>query len=144
MAKYVENFNGWALDMYAEYKRISATNLDRWRVHLYADKSNIRTILIDLKKGKCGSARVSGDEYKKEIGIGVAWARLRGYEVPKERKKTMLKNLTDYDKFTLITQENVIFMKIGDIPETKDVAVYDIKKRILLRLSENTTVYKIN
>jgi hypothetical protein len=144
MAKYVEDFNEWALGMYTEYKRISATNLDRWRVHLYADKGNIRTILIDLKKGKCGSTRVSGDEYKKEIGIGVAWARLRGYEVPKERKKTMLKNLADYDKFNVITLENMDLIKIGSIPETKDIAVYDIKKEILLRLNGYTMVYKIN
>ena len=144
MAKYVENFNGWALDMYAEYKRISATNLDRWRVHLYADKGNIRTTLIDLKKGKCGSARVSGDEYKKEIGIGVAWARLRGYEVPKERKMTMLKNLANYDKFGIITLGNTDLIKIGDIPDTRYTAAYDTKKGIIYKLERCTMVYKIN
>ena len=144
MAKYVENFNGWALDMYAEYKRISATNLDRWRVHLYADKGNIRIILIDLKKGKCGSARVSEDEYKKEIGIGVAWARLRGYEVPKERKKIMLKNFADYDKFSPIAQENAVYVKIGNLPETEETAVYDIKRDMLCRLDNYIMVYKIN
>ena len=147
MAKYVEDFNGWALDMYAEYKRISATNLDRWRIHLYADKGNIRTILIDLKKGKCGSARVSGDEYKKEIGIGIAWARLRGYEVPKERKKTMLKNLADYDKFclfSLVELEDIVCIKIGEIPETKEIVVYEIKENALHRLDGCIMVYKMN
>ena len=144
MVKYVEDFNEWALGMYTEYKRISATNLDRWRIHLYADKGNIRTILIDLKKGKCGSTRVSGDEYKKEIGIGVAWARLRGYEVPKERKKIMLKNFTDYDKFSPIAQENVVYVKIGNLPETEETAVYDIKRDMLCRLDNYIMVYKIN
>ena len=144
MAKYVENFNEWALGMYTEYKRISATNLDRWRIHLYANKGNIRTILIDLKKGKCGSTRVSGDEYKKEIGIGVAWARLRGYEVPKERKKVMLKNFTDYDKFSPIAQENTVYVKIGNLPETEETAVYDIKRDMLCRLDNDIMVYKVN
>ena len=144
MAKYVEDFNEWALGMYTEYKRISATNLDRWRIHLYADKGNIRTILIDLKKGKCGSTRVSGDEYKKEIGIGVAWARLRGYEVPKERKKIMLKNFTDYDKFSPIAQENAVYVKIGNLPETEETAVYDIKRDMLCRLDNDIMVYKAN
>ena len=144
MAKYVEDFNEWALGMYTEYKRISATNLDRWRIHLYADKGNIRTILIDLKKGKCGSTRVSGDEYKKEIGIGVAWARLRGCEVPKERKKVMLKNFTDYDKFSPIAQENTVYVKIGNLPETEETAVYDIKRDMLCRLDNYIMVYKIN
>ena len=144
MAKYVENFNEWALGMYTEYKRISAINLDRWRIHLYADKGNIRTILIDLKRGKCGSTRASGDEYKKEIGIGVAWARLRGYEVPKERKKIMLKNFTDYDKFSPIAQENAVYVKIGNLPETEETAVYDIKRDMLCRLDNDIMVYKIN
>lgn len=144
MAKYVEDFNEWALNMYDEYKRISQTNYSRWTVNYYSDKNGVTTTLIDLKKGKCGSAKVSKKEHKARVGIGVAWARLRGYEVPKERKKTMLKNLTDYDKFNVITLENVDLIKIGSIPETKDVAVYDIKKEILFRLSKCTMVYKIN
>jgi hypothetical protein len=144
MAKYVEDFNEWALSMYREYMRISNSNTSRWKVFGYAERDSIQIVLIDLKKGKCGKARVSKGKYIEAIGIGVAWARLRNYEIPKERKKTMLKNLTDYDKFSVITLENVVFIKIGDIPETKDVAVYDSKKRILLRLSESTMVYKIN
>lgn len=144
MVKYVENFNEWALSMYDEYKRISHTNYSRWKVYRYVNRDSIRTILVDLKKGKCGNAKVSREEYNEKIGIGVAWARLRGHEVPEERKKTMLKNLADYDKFSVITLENVVFIKIGDIPETKDVAVYDSKKRILFRLSEGTMVYKMN
>ena len=144
MAKYVEDFNEWALGMYDEFKRVSQTNYARWMVSHYSDKNSTTTTLVDLKKGKCGSAKVSEKEHKIKIGIGVAWARLRGHEVPKERKKTMLKNLADYDKFNVITLENMDLIKIGNIPETKDVAVYDIKKGILLKLSECTMVYKIN
>ena len=144
MAKYVDDFNEWALSMYDEYMRVSRPNLARWKVYRYVDRYSVKTTLIDLKKGKCGTARATGTEYKEKVGIGVAWARLRGYEVPKERKKTMLKNLADYDKFNVITLENMDLIKIGNIPETKDAAVYDIKKGILLKLSECTMVYKIN
>jgi hypothetical protein len=144
MAKYVEDFNEWALSMYDEYKRVFQTNSARWMVSHYSDKNSTTTTLIDLKKGKCGSAKASKKEYRVSVGIGVAWARLRGYEVPKERKKTMLKNLADYDKFHVVTLENMDLIKIGDIPKTKDVAVYDIKKDILIRINKDIMVYKIN
>ena len=142
MAKYVEDVNKWALDMYTEYKRISATNLDRWRVHLYADKGSIRTILIDLKKGKCGSTRVSGDEYKKEIGIGVAWARLRGHEVPKERKPITLKNLPNGEKFCPLFNIETVYIRIGENPSTAKIVVYNEENRLFDEFSTYITVYK--
>ena len=144
MAKYVEDFNEWALGMYDEYTRISRPNRFRWTVKHYVDKYSIRTTLTDLKKGKCGTARATGKEHKEKVGIGVAWARLRGYEVPKERKKTMLKNFTDYDKFSPIAQENTVYVKIGNLPETEETAVYDIKRDMLCRLDNDIMVYKVN
>lgn len=144
MAKYVENFNEWALSMYREYMRISNSNTSRWKVFGYAERDNTQIVLIDLKKGKCGKARVSKGKYIEAVGIGVAWARLRGYEVPKERKKIMLKNFTDYDKFSPIERESVVYVKIGNLPETEETAVYDIKRDMLCRLDNYTMVYKIN
>ena len=144
MAKYVEDFNEWALSMYDEYMRVSRRNRARWKVCRYVDKYSIVTTLTDLKKGKCGSAKAMGKECKEKVGIGVAWARLRGYEVPKERKKIMLKNFTDYDKFSPIAQENVVYVKIGNLPETEETAVYDIKRDMLCRLDNDIMVYKVN
>ena len=144
MAKYVENFNEWALSMYREYMRISNSNTSRWKVFGYGEKDSIQIVLIDLKRGKCGKAKVSKGKYIEAVGIGVAWARLRGYEVPRERKKTVLKNFTDYDKFSPIAQENVVYVKIGNLPETEETAVYDIKRDMLCRLDNDTMVYKVN
>ena len=144
MAKYVEDFNEWALSMYDEYMKVSRQNRARWKVCRYVDKYSVVTTLIDLKEGKCGSAKAMGKEYKEKVGIGVAWARLRDYEVPKERKKIMLKNFTDYDKFSPIAQENTIYVKIGNLPETEETAVYDIKRDMLCRLDNDIMVYKMN
>ena len=144
MAKYVENFNEWALGMYKEYIRVSNSNTSRWKVFGYGERDSVQIILIDLKKGKCGKARVSKGKYIEAVGIGVAWARLRGYEVPKERKKIMLKNFTDYDKFSPIAQENTVYVKIGNLPETEETAVYDIKRDMLCRLDKDIMVYKVN
>ena len=144
MAKYVENFNEWALGMYKEYMRISNSNTSRWKVFGYGEQDSRQIVLIDLKRGKCGKARVSKEIYIEAVGIGVAWARLRGHEVPKERKKIMLKNFTDYDKFSPIAQENAVYVKIGNLPETEETAVYDIKRDMLCRLDNDIMVYKVN
>ena len=144
MAKYVENFNEWALGIYDEYMRVSRPNRARWKVCRYVDKYSIVTTLTDLKKGKCGSAKAMEKECKEKVGIGVAWARLKGYEVPKERKKIMLKNFTDYDKFCPIAQENTVYVKIGNLPETEETAVYDVKRDMLCRLDNDIMVYKVN
>ena len=144
MAKYVEDFNEWALNMYDEYMRVSQTNCPRWKEYRYAVKDSIRTTILDLKKGKSGSSRHYKEDFSMPVGIGVAWARLRGYEVPKERKKIMLKNFTDYDKFSPIAQENTVYVKIGNLPETEETAVYDVKRDMLCRLDNDIMVYKIN
>lgn len=144
MAKYVENFNEWAFKMYEDYAKVSKPNRTRWAVGHYNDGYSIITTLIDLKKGECSSAKVSRKEYNEKLGIGVAWARLRGYEVPKERKRITLENLADYDKFSVVTLENIVLIKIGNLPETEETAVYDIKRDMLCRLDNDTMVYKIN
>ena len=147
MAKYVEDFNEWALSMYDEYMKVSRQNRARWKVCRYVDKYSVVTTLIDLKEGKCGSAKAMGKEYREKVGIGVAWARLRGYEVPKERKKTKLEDLADYDKFSLfslVELEDIVCIKIGEIPETKEIVIYEIKENALHRLDRCIMVYKMN
>ena len=142
MAKYVENFNEWALSMYDEYKRVSQTNYSRWKVYRYDNVNSIKTILIDLKKGKCGTAKVSREEYKQDIGIGVAWARLRGYEVPKERKPITLKNFPNGEKFCPLFNIETVYIKIGENPSTEKIVVYNEENSLLDEFSTYITVYK--
>ena len=115
MAKYVEDFNKWALSMYDEYMRVSQTNCPRWKEYRYAVKDSIRTTILDLKKGKSGSSRCHKEDFSMRIGIGVAWARLRGYEVPKERKPITLKNLPNGEKFCPLFNIETVYIKIGKI-----------------------------
>lgn len=144
MTKYVENFNDWALGMCNEYMRISKRNRSRWVVRRYVDRYNIITTVIDLKKGKCGSAKVLGKEYNEKIGVGVAWARLRDYEVPKERKPITLKELSNGEKFCLPSNTRFIFTKIGEIPSTTRIVIYNEENDGIAQFNKNTIVYKIN
>ena len=142
MAKYVEDFNEWALSMYDEYMRVSKPNRTRWAVALYADRGSVKTTVIDLKKGKCGKARATGKEHKEKVGVGVAWARLRGYEVPKERKPITLKNLPNGEKFCPLFNIETVYIKIGENPSTAKIVVYNEENSLLDEFSTYITVYK--
>ena len=108
--KYVENFNDWALKMYEEYRAIRNTNPPRWCISVYEENYSITLVLVDLKKKKTGFAKVSEEEYDRTIGIGVAYARLRGYEVPKERKTQELRTLKNQQYFMFNDEE---YMFVG-------------------------------
>jgi len=144
MAKYVENFNDWALGMYDEYMRILKNNRTRWTVGHYTDTYSIVTTLTDLKRGKCGSAKVWRKDYDEKIGIGVAWARLREYEVPKERKPITLKELSNGEKFCVPSNTRIIFTKIGEIPSTTRIVIYDEEDGGIAQFNKDMIVYKIN
>ena len=108
--KFVQDFNAWALKMYEEYKTIRNTNPSRWCVSVYSENYSMTLALIDLKKKKTGFAKVPEEEYDRMIGIGVAYARLRGYEIPKERKMQKLSDLKNQQYFTLDDEE---YMFVG-------------------------------
>ena len=142
MAKYVENFNEWALGMYNEYMKVSKPNISRWKVFGYAEGGSTQIVLIDLKRGKCGKARVSKGKYIEAIGIGVAWARLRGYEVPKERKPITLKNFPNGEKFCPLFNIETVYIKIGENPSTAKIVVYNEENSLFDEFSTYITVYK--
>ena len=104
--KFVDNFKTWVLNECSEFNRERETTYIEdglgsmtWRYHwnLYKNK----TIILDMETGKVGIARCKdGDKFSTNIGVGVAWARLKGEEIPMERTETAVKNLKFRDKFT--------------------------------------------
>lgn len=103
--KFVDDFKTWALNECSEFEsKRKATNIKdgmggisgRYHWHYYENK----TIVLDMKTGKIGIARCKdGDKFSASIGVGVAWARLKGEEIPTERTETAIKNLKCGDKF---------------------------------------------
>ena len=108
--KFVDNFEDWARMEYKDFidtakdtyvKNAFGLNcLDiRYEVLHYGRK----TILIDKKTGRIGTAQCKkSDIFSPLIGTSVAWARLKGEEVPVERIETTIKNLKFGDKFRFL------------------------------------------
>lgn len=110
--KFVDNFKTWALNEYSELENErKTTNIEdeagdigeRYYWHFYGNK----TIVLDMKTGKTGVARCkNGDEFSSIIGVGVAWARLKGEEIPIEYKTVRLETLKTGDKFIIVNNKD--------------------------------------
>lgn len=74
-------FNEWAIKMYDEFIK----HRNRYRV--FTDRY-CYTFVIDTKNNyKSGwSKRIVGDTWDDRIGTGIAFARLKGIDIPKVRK----------------------------------------------------------
>lgn len=110
--KFVIDFKEWALKECSEFenKRKEAYIDDGiggidWRYHWHHYKN--KTIILDMETGKTSVARCKdGDKFSSIIGVGVAWARLKGEEIPAERKTTRIKTLKVGDKFLIADNRN--------------------------------------
>ena len=110
--KFVDNFTTWALNEFSDFEQKSMeankkSNIKgvgrRYHWHIYKNK----TIVLDMETGKTGVAQCrKDDEYIVHVGIGVAWARLKGEEIPVEYKTVRLKTLKVGDKFTIADNRN--------------------------------------
>ena len=101
------DFDTWVLDMYEEY--ILGNSKERYYVTY---PSNLTTICYDEKKNKVGIARCHPeDKYNYKIGIAVAYAHCRGYDVPKQTDYKKLSEMKNGDKFKIkISGYNYIYI----------------------------------
>lgn len=101
--KFVDNFKAWALGEYSEFENNMSDIKGRYHWHCYKNK----TIILDMKTGKTGIAQCKkGEEFSPVVGAGVAWARLKGKEIPVECKTTRIKTLKVGDKFIVVNDIN--------------------------------------
>ena len=118
--KYVEDFFEWAVDVYDEF---CADSERVGEVHNY--ETGI-TIVYDLRTGKTAFSKCRKDEeFSDEIGVAIAYTRLKGREVPQVRQRVFVKYLTAGDKFSLSGMPNVIYNAVGvnPIKPTEMIAV---------------------
>ena len=110
--KFVDNFTTWALNERSDFEQKSAeankkSNMEgtgrRYYWHTYKNK----VIILDMETGETGVARCKkGDNFSFRVGIGVAWAKLKGEEIPMEYKTVRLKTLKVGDKFIIADNRN--------------------------------------
>lgn len=118
--KYVDNLFEWAVGVYDEFCA------DSYRIEEVHDYETGVTIVYDLKTGKSAFSKCRKDEeFSEEIGVAVAYTRLKGREVPQVRQKVFVKYLTAGDKFSLSGMPNVIYNVVGvnPIKPTEMIAV---------------------
>lgn len=136
--KYVTNLFKWAQEVYEEFC------CDSYRVEEIHDYETGITIVYDLRTGKTAFSKCKKDEeFSEEIGVAVAYTRLKGCEVPKVLSGTPLKNLTTGEKFILYSLED-IFCVVGINPlNPTETILINTRNNNLCHIQTDTKVYKI-
>ena len=138
--KYVDNLFHWAVGVYDEFCH------DTLKIERRFDMTTGITIVYDLRTGESAFSKCRKDEeFSEEIGIAVAYTRLKGREVPKERKKILLKNLAVGEKFSLFSSPKNTFYVVGENPlKSAEVIAIHTQTGNLCRFDYYSEVYKIN
>ena len=114
--KYVENFGAWALEKYRQFKRANELNPE----FTYLVSSSARSaVIINMKSGRTSFAKCHIlDKFYGCIGIGVAWAKYIGEEIPKQIDIVKISELNPGQKFVLSPEakEEEEFYYIGYNP----------------------------
>lgn len=139
MAKFVDNFNTWALDMFEHFKIDPSVN--------YFTDQNGRTVVYDVRTLK-GAVSVypennNDNNFSISCEIGVAYAKLKGYEIPKVATRKNLSQIPDntdfYDRFS------TLYRKLAKHPYFKgDYFVYEHDTNKVFVMSGGTKVYILN
>ena len=138
--KYVDNLFDWAVGVYDEFCN------DNLKIESRFDMTTGITVVFDLRTGKSAFSKCRKDEkFSEEIGVAVAYTRLKGREVPKERKKILVKYLTAGDKFCSVVFPDSVYCVVGVNPlkPTQTIAIHTQTKN-LFRFNCYSEVYKIN
>ena len=138
--KYVDNLFEWALGVYANFCT------DSGKVEGGFDPTTGITVVYDLRTGKSAFSKCRKDEkFNKEIGIAIAYTRLKGGEVPEVLQKTPLKNLVAGDEFALFPFSKSTFRVVGVNPiRLTEIITVSTRDGVITRFQDNMIVYTIN
>ena len=137
--KYVDNLFDWAVGVYDEFCH------DTLKIERRFDMTTGITIVYDLRTGESAFSKCRKDEeFSEEIGIAVAYTRLKGREVPKVREKILLKNLVVGEEFSLFSSPKNTFYVVGENPlKSAEVIAIHTQTWNLCRFDYYSEVYKI-
>ena len=138
--KYVDNLFDWAVGVYDEFCN------DNLKIESRFDMTTGITVVFDLRTGKSAFSKCRKDEeFSEEIGVAVAYTRLKGREVPKERKKILVKYLTAGDKFCSVVFPDSVYCVVGVDPlKSTQIIAVRVQTGELFRFDFHEKVYKIN
>ena len=138
--KYVDNLFNWAVGVYDEFCN------DNLKIESRFDMTTGITMVYDLRTGESAFSKCRKDEeFSEEIGVAVAYTRLKGREVPKVREKILLKNLVVGEEFSLFSSPKNTFYVVGENPlKSAEVIAIHAQTGNLCRFDYYSEVYKIN
>ena len=138
--KYVNNLFYWASEVYNEFCN------DSEKIESRVDTTTGITIVYDLRTGKSAFSKCrKHEEFSEEIGVAVAYTRLKGGEIPKVLQKTYLKNLVAGDEFALFIFSKSTFRVVGVNPiRLTEIITVNTRDGVITRFPDDTVVYKIN
>ena len=138
--KYVDNLFDWAVGVYKDFCN------DSEKIESRVDTTTGITIVYDLRTGESAFSKCRKDEeFSEEIGVAVAYTRLKGREVPKVREKILLKNLVVGEEFSLFSSPKNTFYVVGENPlKSAEVIAIHTQTGNLCRFDYYSEVYKIN
>lgn len=112
--KYVENFEAWALEKYRQFKMAQESNPNL----ISAVSSVNRTVaIVDLKNMKTSFSKCRKcDTFNMYVGYGVAWAKYKGEEIPKQIDMVKISELNPGQKFIFAEKDKVELYYIGHNP----------------------------
>lgn len=136
---YVDNVFEWAVEVYEEFCA------DSEKIESRVDTTTGITIIYDLRTGESAFSKCpNGAEFNREIGIAVAYTRLKGREVPKVLQETRLKNLVTGDEFALPSFSKSTFRIVGVNPlRLTEIIAVNTHDGVITRFQDDTVVYKI-
>ena len=137
--KYVNNLFYWASEVYNEFCN------DSEKIESRVDTTTGITIVYDLRTGESAFSKCpKGEEFSEEIGVAVAYTRLKGGEVPKVLQKTFLKNLVAGEEFSWLDAPEYTYYVIGINPlKPSEIIVVNTDDGDLRRFKGDNEVYKI-
>lgn len=137
--EYVNNLYDWAVKVFNEFCN------DSEKIERRIDTTTGITIIYDLRTGKSAFSKCpKGEEFNEEIGVAVAYTRLKGGEVPRVLQKTLLKNLVAGEAFSLLDVPKSIYYVIGENPlEPTEIIVVNEDDGYISRFKEHYEIYKI-
>lgn len=137
--KYVDNLFDWAVGVYKAFCN------DSEKIESRIDTTTGITIVYDLRTGESAFSKCkNNEEFSEEIGVAVAYTRLKGREVPRVLQKTLLKNLVAGDEFALFDFPKSTYYVVGINPlKPTEIIVVDKEDGNIRRFKEDYEIYKI-
>lgn len=140
MANYVKNFMEWVRQMNTEYYNAPSY------IRAYYENDSKYTILVNHHTGKVTKAKChENDTFNESIGVAIAWARYKGYEIPKQGQIINISKLKYGQKFKIVGMEHhPIAIFIGEHPIDKGWYLFTYKDETIRALPKNTEVLLID